>query len=205
MSWKAWVTGECLSRVHPLVRAFLEHLHVLVCQSCRFFAVELEADLKTSSEAVGQLQTLVEAEASRTNMVQNAITQVCNSLGVTPEVEQPEDTPGYRYVRRLSAMADVIRERICAALHIGVKRALAVTRSEYLIDMTALQEGFITDEEQTAEENRAMLEGFVHEADVPGEKLAKLFEGEVLPPEIHYVEVDADEDDGDDGAPCRDE
>ena len=69
------------------------------------------------------------------------------------------------------------------ALHVGVKRAMAVVYSGFSYDMEVVSHGFITDISKTDVENEERLHALINDAEVPGEWLAKLFEPEVLPPE----------------------
>ena len=69
------------------------------------------------------------------------------------------------------------------ALHTGVKRAMAVVYSGFSYDMEVVSHGFVTDISKTDAENEEMLHALIDDAEVPGERLAKLFEPEVLPPE----------------------
>ena len=69
------------------------------------------------------------------------------------------------------------------ALHIGVKRAMAVVCSGFSYDMEVVSHGFITDISKTDAENEERLHALIVDTEVPGERLAKLFEPDVLPPE----------------------
>ena len=71
-------------------------------------------------------------------------------------------------------------ERLRAALHTGVKRALAVVSSHYAINLEAVSDGYILpdDDEEADEEVTKLMEA----AEVPGAALASLFEEEVVPP-----------------------
>jgi hypothetical protein len=60
---------------------------------------------------------------------------VCDSLGVKPNADTEEDAPGNSFVRRMTALGGLIREKVRGALHHGVKRAMAVVRSGYEYDM----------------------------------------------------------------------
>jgi hypothetical protein len=51
---------------------------------------------------------------------------VCDSLGVEPNTNTEEDAPGNLFVRRMTALGGLVREKIRGALHHGVKRAMAV-------------------------------------------------------------------------------
>ena len=68
-------------------------------------------------------------------------------------------------------------------LHIGVKRAMAVVCSSFFYDTEVVSHGFVTDISKTDAENEERLHALIDDAEVPGERLAKLFEPEVLPPE----------------------
>ena len=73
-----------------------------------------------------------------------------------------------------------MRERLRAALHIGVKRALTVVSSHYAVNLEAISDGYILhdDDEEADEEVTKLMEA----AEGPGTALAKLFEEEVVPP-----------------------
>jgi len=49
--------------------------------------------------------------------------------------------------------------------------------------MEVVSHGFVTDISKTDAENEKRLHALIDDAEVPGERLAKLFEPEVLPPE----------------------
>ena len=72
-----------------------------------------------------------------------------------------------------------MRERLRAALHTGVKRALAVVSSHYAVNLEAIRNGYIlpNDDEEADEEVTKLMEA----AEVPGAALASLFEEEVVP------------------------
>ena len=73
-----------------------------------------------------------------------------------------------------------MRERLQAALHTGVKRALAIVSSHYAVNLEAVSYGYILpdDDEEADEEVTKLMEA----AEVPGAALASLFEEEVVPP-----------------------
>ena len=68
------------------------------------------------------------------------------------------------------------------ALHNGVKRAMAVVCSGFSYDMEVVSHGFITDISKTDAENEERLHALIDDAEVPRERLVRLFEPEVLPP-----------------------
>jgi hypothetical protein len=71
-------------------------------------------------------QNLFEAEAEQTQLLQGAITSVCDGLGVEPDADTEEDVPGNSFVRRMAALGCLVHEKIRDGLHHGVKRAMAV-------------------------------------------------------------------------------
>ena len=64
-------------------------------------------------------------------------------------------------------------------LHTGVKRAMAVVCSGFSFDMEVVSHGFVTDISKTDAENEEKLHALIDDTEVPGERLAKLFEPEV--------------------------
>jgi hypothetical protein len=115
-------------------------------------------------------------------LLQGAITSVCDGLGVEPDADTEEDAPGNSFVHRMVALGCLIRERIRGGLHHGMKRAMAVVRSVFMYDMDLITDGFITDPDQTDEENEVACLTLIEAAEEPGSRLAKLFEVEVVLP-----------------------
>jgi hypothetical protein len=115
-------------------------------------------------------------------LLQDAITSVCDDLGVEPDADTEEDAPGNSFVRRMVALGHLVRERIRGGLHHDVKRALAVVRSGFMYDMDLIADGFITDLDRTDEENETICLGLIEAAEEPGSRLAKLFKVKVVPP-----------------------
>jgi hypothetical protein len=148
------------------------------------FAVfsELEREHRVAQASANSFQSLLEAETRRTQLLQGAITLVCDGLGVEPDADTREDAPGNSFVRRMAALGCLVRERIRDSLHHGVKRALAVVRSGFVFDMELVADGFITDLDRTDEENEDACLELIGAAEEPGSRLASLFEAEVVPP-----------------------
>ena len=74
-----------------------------------------------------------------------------------------------------------VHERLRGALHMGVKRALAVVSSHYVgVNLEAVSDGYVLaeDDEEADEEVTKLMEA----AEAPGTALASLFEEEVVPP-----------------------
>ena len=67
-----------------------------------------------------------------------------------------------------------VRERLRAALHTGVKRALTVVSSNYTVNLEAVSNGYILpdDDKEADEEVTKLMEA----AEVPGAALDSLFE-----------------------------
>jgi hypothetical protein len=127
-------------------------------------------------------QSLFEAEAQQTQVLQGVISSVCDGLGVEPDADNEEDAPGNSFVCRMVVLGRLVPERIPGGLHHGMKRALAIVRSRFMFDMELLADGFITDLDQTDEENEDACLDLIGAAEEPGSRLAKLFEAEVVPP-----------------------
>jgi len=60
--------------------------------------------------------------------------------------------------------------------------------------MEVVSHGFVTDISKTDVENEERLHGLINDAEVPGERLAKLFEPVVLPPETSLGAGEGGED-----------
>lgn len=91
-----------------------------------------------------------------------------------------EAEPSSSRLGRLSTLGSQVRDRLRDALHISVKRALAMVSSHYQVDLDNVCDGYIVGEEHEdhPEEEIMRLNATVEE---PGKTLAKLFEDEVLP------------------------
>jgi len=68
---------------------------------------------------------------------------------------------------------------------------MAVVCSGFSYDMEVVSHGFVTNISKTDAENEERLHALIEEVEGPGERLAKLFEPEVLPPEAG---ADAEDD-----------
>ena len=97
--------------------------------------------------------------------------------------EMREVARGDALVDQLCYLGAMLRDRVRDALHTGVKRAMAVVCSGFSYDMEVVSHGFVTDISKTDAENEERLHVLIDEAEVPGERFARLFESEVLPPE----------------------
>jgi hypothetical protein len=142
----------------------------------------LEKEQQAAQATATSFQNLFVAETQRTQLLQGAISSVCDSLGVELNADIEEDAPGNSFVHRMVALDRLVRERIQSSLHHDVKRALAVVRSGFVYDMELVVDGFITDPDRTDEENENTCLGLIEAAEEPESRLAKLFEVEVVPP-----------------------
>ena len=97
--------------------------------------------------------------------------------------ESREEARGNALVDQLCYLGATLRDQVRDALHIGVKRAMAVVCSGFSYGMEVVSHGFVIDISKTDAENEERLHALIDDAEVPGERLAKLFEPEVLPPE----------------------
>jgi len=108
--------------------------------------------------------------------------------------ESKEKARGDALVDQLCYLGATLRDRVRDALHIRVKRAMAVVSSGFSYDMEVVSHGFVTNISKTDAENEERLHALIDDAEVPGERLATLFELEVLPPEISSGASEGGED-----------
>jgi hypothetical protein len=77
----------------------------------------LEKEQQAAQATTTSFQNLFEAEARRTQLLQGAITSVCDGLGVEPDTDTEEDAPGNSFVRQMVALGRLVRERIRGRFH----------------------------------------------------------------------------------------
>ena len=130
-----------------------------------------------------------------TGRLRTAINDLLTSWELEHANEAGEAARGDALVDQLCYLGAAVRDRVRDALHTGVKRAMAVVCSGFSYDMEVVSHGFVTDISKTDAENEKRLDSLIDEAEGPGERLAKLFEPEVLPPEAG---ADAEDEDGGD-------
>jgi len=111
------------------------------------------------------------------------INDLSASWELEPADELREEARGDALVDQLCYLGAMLRDRVRDALHTGVKRAMAVVCSGFSYDMEVVSNSFVTDISKTDAENEERLHALIDDAEVPGERLAKLLEPEVLPPE----------------------
>ena len=136
----------------------------------------------------------LESEVALNHRVRTAISNLSTSWEIEPMEESKEDARGDALVDQLCYLGATLRDRVRDALHIEVKRAMAVVCSGFSYDMEVVSHGFITDISKTDAENKERLHALIDDAEVPGERLAKLFEPELLPVETSSSAGEGGED-----------
>ena len=118
------------------------------------------------------LQSALEVEAKEHTALQGAVDSALTAL------ETEGGQSGSSRLSRLSALVSQVCGCVCEALHIGVKRALAIISSHYWLNLDLVSDGYVVREEH--EDNlEEEIAQYVAATKVPGEALAKLFEDEV--------------------------
>ena len=125
----------------------------------------------------------LEGEVALNGRLRTAISDLSASWELEPVDESREAARGDALVDQLCYLGATLRDRVWDPLHTGVKRAMAVVCSGFSYDMEVVSHGFITDISKTDADNEERLHALINDAEVRGERLARLFEPEVLPPE----------------------
>ena len=108
--------------------------------------------------------------------------------------ESREVARGDALVDQLCYLGATLRDRVQDALHTGVKRAMVIVYSGFSYDMEVVSHGFVTHISKTDAKNEERLLALIDDAEVPRERLARLFELGVLP-----LETSSGADDGGEG------
>jgi hypothetical protein len=145
---------------------------------CLKNVVRLSAEFETAlNESIKNCKALAEAaeqkEAERVAMSE-AISALCQAFGLdgVPSGSSPQS--------HLRALGGHVRNRLCGALHHGVRRAFVVLASHYDMDLERVSEGYcLPDEEEAALAEVQRLDTAV---EGPSAALASSFEVEILPP-----------------------
>jgi len=145
--------------------------------------IGLKDELLAAQVEARNVQAQLEGEVALNRRQRTAIRELSTSWEVEPMDESKEEARGDTLVDQLCYLGATLRDRVRDALHIGVKQAMAVVCSGFSYDMEVVSHGFVTDISKTDAENEERLHTLIDDAEVPGERLAKLFEPEVLPPE----------------------
>ncbi|XP_066342313.1 uncharacterized protein [Miscanthus floridulus] len=138
-------------------------------------AKESEAEVTQAAEASSAVQMVLETEIREHEVLKSAARAACDALAV--EGVQLGSSLG----SRLTALSGQVHERLRAALHTGVKHALAVIASHYVgVDLQAISDGYVLpDDDDEADE---VVTKLLEAAEGPSTALATLFEEEVVPP-----------------------
>jgi hypothetical protein len=86
--------------------------------------------------------------------------------------ESKEEARGGALVDQLCYLGATLRDWVRDALHVGVKRAMAVVCSGFSYDMEVVSNGFVTDISKTDVENEERLHALIDDAEVPRQRLA---------------------------------
>ena len=123
----------------------------------------------------------LEGEVALTSRLRTAINDLSTYCELEPVDESREAALGDALVDQLCYLGATQRDQVRDALHTGVKRAMAVVCLGFSYDMEVVFHGFVTDISKSDPENEERLHALIDDVEVPGERLAKLFELEVLP------------------------
>ena len=158
-----------------------------VCFVLSNFSVSAFVGLKDELLAVQvearSTKAQLDEEVALSGRLRTAISDLLASWELEPVDESREAARGDALVDQLCYLGATLRDRVRDALHIGVNRAMAVVCSGFSYDMEVVSHSFVTDISKTDVENEERLHALIDDAEVPWERLAKLFELEVLPPE----------------------
>jgi len=145
--------------------------------------IGLKDELLAAQVAARSTKKQLEGEVALNGRLRTAISDLSASWELEPVDESREAARGDALVDQLRYLGATLRDRVRDALHIGVKWAMAVVCSSFSYDMEVVSHGFVTDISKTDAENEEKLHALIDDTEVPGERLAKLFEPKVLPPE----------------------
>jgi len=141
----------------------------------------LKDELLAAQVEARSTKVQLEGEVALNGRLRTAISDLSASWELEPVDESREEALGDALVDQLSYLGATLRDRVRDALHIRVKRAMAVVCSGFSYDMEVVSHGFVTDISRTDVENKERLHALIDDAEVPRERLAKLLEPEVLP------------------------
>jgi hypothetical protein len=87
----------------------------------------------------------------------------------------------------MQALSGFIRSKLCKAIHLGVKRVLAVVASHYEINLERVCEGYVLPD--VPDLANAKMQRLTDADEGPRSVLARHFEAEVIPPALSTVAV----------------
>lgn len=128
-------------------------------------------------ESVKNSQTLVQAvdqKEAECDAMSVAILAFCRTFGFNdiPSGSSPRS--------RMRALGGHVRSELRGALHLVVKRALAVVSSHYEVNLELVSDDYVLPEDEDAV--MAEVQRLKNVVEGPGMMLASLFEEEVVPP-----------------------
>jgi len=156
--------------------------------------VGFKDDLLATQANARSARAQLEWEVALNGQLRTAISDLSASWELEPIDESREVARGDALVDQLCYLGATLRDQVRDALHTGVKRAMSVVCSGFSYDMEMVSHGFVTDISKTDAKNKERLHALIDDAEVPGERLARLFEPEVLP-----HETSSSADDGGEG------
>jgi hypothetical protein len=145
--------------------------------------VGLKDELLAAQVEARSAKAQFEGEIALNHQLRMVINDLSASWKLEPVDESREEARGDALVDQLCYLGATLRDRVRDALHTGVKRAMAVVCSGFSYDMEVVSHGFVTDISKTDAENEERLHALIDDVEAPGERFARLFEPEVLPPE----------------------
>ena len=143
----------------------------------------LKDELLAAQVEARSTKAQLEGEVALNRRLRSAISNLSTSCEVEPMDELREEARGDTLVDQLCYLGATLRDQVRDALHTGVKRAMAAVCLGFSYDMEVVSHSFVTDISKTDVENEERLHALIDDAEVPRERLAKLFKPEVLPPE----------------------
>jgi hypothetical protein len=164
-----------------LLSSFLSEVCFVLSNFSVSVLVGLKDELLAAQVEARSTKTQLEGEVALNRRLRTAISDLSASWELEPMDESREAARGDALVDQLCYLGATLRDRVRDALHTGVKRAMAVVCSGFSYDMEVVSHGFVTDISNTDTENEERLHALIDDAEAPGERLAKLFEPEVLP------------------------
>jgi len=166
-----------------LLSCFLSEAGFVLSNFSVLVFIGLKDELLAAQVEARSTKAQLEGEVALIGRLRTVISDLWASWELEPVDELREAARGDALVDQLCYLGATLRDRVRDALHTGVKRAMAVAFSGFSYDMEVVSHGFVTDISKTDAENEERLHALIDDAEVPEERLAKLFELEVLPPE----------------------
>jgi len=130
----------------------------------------LKDELLAAQVEARSAKAQLEAEVALNHRVRTAISDLSTSWEIEPMDESKEDARGDALVDQLCYLGAMLRDQVWDALHIGVKRAMAVVCSGFSYDMEVVSHGFVTDISKTDAENEERLHALIDDAEAPVER-----------------------------------